>query len=150
VLVQALGVNVDMSFIMATFGVLSDLPTEKTVVRLNDWHSSYLAGSCLSLQNPLAELGIRVGHFVPGHMSNQIEIWSVVLPFWSKTTDNQLLFGALLSRACTCGCLCWRYNVVHLLMKGPKPIKTRALFSPYTGFAESTVKSQDHGEAVGD
>ena len=32
VLVQALGVNVDMTFIMATFGVLSDLPTEKTVV----------------------------------------------------------------------------------------------------------------------
>ncbi len=32
VLVQALGVNVDMSFIMATFGVLSDLPTGKTEV----------------------------------------------------------------------------------------------------------------------
>ena len=31
-LVQALGVNVDLSFIMAVMGVLSDLPTGKTKV----------------------------------------------------------------------------------------------------------------------
>jgi hypothetical protein len=70
-LVQALGVNVDMSFIMATFGVLSDLPTEKTVVRLIGWHSSYLAG-ILALLPVTARPSCRarnrdcglVGHFV--------------------------------------------------------------------------------------